>query len=417
MQLLNRVYIKLYFLVLLLYVFFNKGVAYSYMAEFLLVAGVFILFINRKQFEIGLDRKQILVGIFILISFLFILVGVFQYSILNVLRDSLAFQYAWFAFIIYFFKNYYVYIWERVLQIYKWVPLILFLNFFLFYFLFLYLPPINIFGDQNIITYKNGDKSVHLLISTIFMFMYSDKYSRKWLVANTILIVINFLILLAFTRSGSVAYILSLFSFFFFSKKKILNEYIRKLLKYVPIIMILGMGIFIAIDIQGDAQGRTITLSQITDNFSSIVSSDIDGSLTDNKIWRLVWWAKLVNESFTLQHFFVGKGLGMSLAGNDNLNSDENLRSPHNFHLTILARFGYIVFITWLYWLFVIFKPLFTRKLEGKTLAITSILLAFIINGSFDVFFEGPMGAFPFWTFVGLLFIENAYGSPTEIPS
>jgi hypothetical protein len=27
------------------------------------------------------------------------------------------------------------------------------------------------------------------------------------------------------------------------------------------------------------------------------------------------------------------------------------------------------------------------------------------------------MGAFPFWTFVGLLFIENTYGSPTEIPS
>ena len=51
--------------------------------------------------------------------------------------------------------------------------------------------------------------------------------------------------------------------------------------------------------------------------------------------------------------------------------------------------------------------PLFTRKLASKTLAITSILLAFIINGSFDVFFEGPMGAFPFWTFVGLLFIEN----------
>jgi hypothetical protein len=249
------------------------------------------------------------------------------------------------------------------------------------------------------------------------MFLNTDKYSRKWVVANTILITINFLILLAFTRSGSVAYILSLFSFFFFSKQKILNESIRKLLKYVPIIMILGMGLFIAIDIQGDAQGRTITLSQITDNFSSIVSSDIDGSLTDNKIWRIVWWAKLVNESFTLQHFFVGKGLGMSLAGNDILNLDENLRSPHNFHLTILARFGYFIFIAWIIWLVSLFKPLFTRKLSGKTLAITSILLAFIINGSFDVFFEGPMGAFPFWTFVGLLFIENTYGSPTEIPN
>ena len=61
MHLLNRAYIKLYFFVLLLYVLFNKGVAYSYMVEILLVAGILILFINRKQFEIGLDRKQILV--------------------------------------------------------------------------------------------------------------------------------------------------------------------------------------------------------------------------------------------------------------------------------------------------------------------------------------------------------------------
>ena len=417
MQLLNRTYIRFYFLVLLLYIFFNKGVAYSYMAEILLISGILILFINRKQFEVGLDSKQILVALFIIISFLFILVGVFQYSTLNVLRDSLAFQYAWFAFIIFFFKNEHEFIWQKIIQIYKWAPLVLFLNFFLFYFFFLYLPPINIFGNQSIIIYKNGDKSVHLLISTILMFLYTDKYSRKWLIVNTILIVINFLILLALTRSGSVAYILALFSFFFFSKKKILNETVGKLFKYVPIIMIVVMGLFVAVDIQGDAQGRTISLSQITDNFTSIVSSDIDGNLTDNKVWRLIWWAKLVNESFTLQHFFVGKGLGMSLAGNDILNTDDNLRSPHNFNLTILARFGYIVFIVWIMWLVSLFKPLFTRKLAGKTLAITSILLAFIINGSFDVFFEGPMGAFPFWTFVGLLFIENTYGSPTEIPS
>ena len=417
MHLLNRVYIKFYFLVLLLYVFFNKGVAYYYLAEILLIGGIFILFINRKNLELGLDTKQILVGVFILISFLFIIIGIFQYSISNVLRDSLAFQYAWFAFIIYFLKNDYNYIWQKIIQIYKWIPLVLFLNFILFYLVFLYLPPINIFGNQNIIIYKNGDKSVHLLISTVLMFLYSDKFSRKWLIANTILIAINFLILLAFTRSGSVAYILALFSFFFFSKEKILNESLRRLLKYVPVIMVIGMGLFVAIDIQGDAQGRTISLSQITDNFSSIVSTNIDGNLAENKVWRLIWWAKLVNESFTLQHIFVGKGLGMSLAGNDILNTDDNLRSPHNFNLTILARFGYIVFIAWIIWLVSLFKPLFTRKLTGKTLAITSILLAFVINGSFDVFFEGPMGAFPFWTFVGLLFIENTYGRPTEIPN
>jgi hypothetical protein len=417
MQLLNRAYIRIYLIVLLLYVFFNKGVAYSYMAEITMVTGIFILFINRKHFEIALDAKQIIVGFFIFICFIFILVGVFQYSLFNVLRDSLALQYAWFAIIIYFFKSESNFIWEKIIQIYKWVPLVLLLNLFLFYFVFLNLPPINIFGNENIIMYKNGDKAVHLLISTILMFLYAHTYSKKWLIINTVLITINLIVLFALSRSGTVAYLLALFSFFIFSKEKILNDTLSKLLKFIPIIMVVGIGIFFALDIQGDSQGRTISFTQITDNFSSLVSSDIDGSLTDNKVWRLVWWAKLVNESFTLQHFFLGKGLGMSLAGYDLYNPDEALRSPHNFHLTVLARFGYIVFIAWVYWLVSIFKPLFTRKLTGKTLALTAILLAFVINGSFDVYFEGPMGAFPFWTFVGMLFIETTYGSPTETPN
>jgi len=417
MELLNRAYVRLYLLVLSLYVFFNKGVAYSYMAEILLIAGICILFINRKKFEIDIDRKQIIIGGLIFISFIFIIVGIFQFPVLNVLRDSLAIQYAIFAFIIYFLRNEYEYIWNKIIQIYKWVPLVLFINFILFYFFVLYFPPINIFGGQHILLYKNGDKSVHLLISTIFMFLFTNQYSKKILIINTILISINFLILLAFTRSGTLSYIFALFSFIFFAKNKIIKESIRSLLKYIPVILLISIVIFESIDLQGDSQGRTITFSQITINFTSLISSDIEGNLTNNKVWRYIWWAKLLNESFTLQHFFVGKGLGMSLAGNEQLNDDDNLRSPHNFHLTILARFGYFVFITWIIWLVSIFKPLFTRKLAGKTLAITSILLAFIINGSFDVFFEGPMGAFPFWTFVGLLFIENTYGSPTEIPS
>jgi hypothetical protein len=51
-------------------------------------------------------------------------------------------------------------------------------------------------------------------------------------------------------------------------------------------------------------------------------------------------------------------------------------------------------------------KPLFKRKLSLKEHAITCILISFIVNASFDVFLEGPMGAFPFWTWVGLLFMS-----------
>jgi hypothetical protein len=46
-------------------------------------------------------------------------------------------------------------------------------------------------------------------------------------------------------------------------------------------------------------------------------------------------------------------------------------------------------------------------------LAITCILIGFIFNASFDVYLEGPMGAFPFWTWVGLLFM-SAGGADTN---
>ena len=418
MQRFNKIYIDFYFLVMAIYMLFNKGVAYTFGVELLLGLGVLSIFIQRKNFEVYKDKKYTILFIICLITFFYVIFGIFKFNYFNVIRDSFAFEYALFAIIIYFFKDYRASIWEKLIQLYKWAPLALLANTILFYYVIIDLPPIEIFGGQPLFLYKNGDKSLHLLISTILMILFTDKYSRIWLILNTILILINLLILLAFTRSGSVAYLAGIFCFFFFSKSSLITDNLRKVLKYIPILLIIVFGIFAAIEIDGDAQGRTISLSQITDNFSSIVSSDIDGSLTDNKVWRLVWWAKLLNESFTLEHFFIGKGLGMSLAGNDLTSVDENLRSPHNFHLTIIARFGYIIFFIWIYWLYLLFKPLFKKQLSGKMLGLTCILLAFIINGSFDVFFEGPMGAFPFWTLVGLLLVEEFYNyNPKEIPN
>jgi hypothetical protein len=401
-----------------IYLLFNKGVAYTFGVEILLAFGLIIIILKRKQFEIFKEKKYVLILILCFITLFYILISFLKYNYFNVIRDSFAFEYALFAIIIFFFKEDKAYVWQKFIKLYRWAPLILLLNTLVFYYVILYLPPIEIFGGQPLFLYKNGDKSLHLLIGTILMILFTDQYSRNWLILNTILILINLLILLAFTRSGSLAYLTGIFCFFFFSKTSLITDNLRKVLKYIPVLLIFVFGVFAAIEIDGDAQGRTISLSQITDNFSSIVSSDIDGSLTDNKVWRLVWWVKLLNESFTLEYFFIGKGLGMSLAGNDLTSVDENLRSPHNFHLTIIARFGYIIFFIWIYWLYLLFKPLFKKQLSGIMLGLTCILLAFIINGSFDVFFEGPMGAFPFWTLVGLLFVEEYYNyNPKDIPN
>jgi len=59
------------------------------------------------------------------------------------------------------------------------------------------------------------------------------------------------------------------------------------------------------------------------------------------------------------------------------------------------------------YWMILMIRPIFKKQLGSYSLAISCIIMAFLINASFDVFLEGPMGAFPFWTWVGMLFITD----------
>jgi hypothetical protein len=200
-----------------IYLLFNKGVAYTFGVEILLAFGLMLFFLNRKQFEIFKEKKYVLIIVLCFITLFYIIFGFLKYNYFNVLRDSFAFEYALFAIIIFFFKDHKEYIWQKLIKLYQWAPLILLLNTLVFYYVILYLPPIEIFGGQPLFLYKNGDKSLHLLISTILMILFTDQYSRNQLILNTILILINFLILLAFTRSGSVAYLAGIFCFFFFS--------------------------------------------------------------------------------------------------------------------------------------------------------------------------------------------------------
>jgi hypothetical protein len=158
-------------------------------------------------------------------------------------------------------------------------------------------------------------------------------------------------------------------------------------------------------------QGRKTGLDQISTNVTSIVNDD-EGTLSDNKIWRLLWWAKIVDYTFGGEYSVMGKGLGMSLAEDDDIffeSNDADLRSPHNYHLSILARYGVPIFLVWCIWLIISFSRLRTKNIPTLKLLLITVQIAFIFNASFDVFLEGPMGAFPFWCFVGLDLMCEAF--------
>jgi hypothetical protein len=390
-----------------LYVFLNKGVAYTYLVEALWLFGILLLFIHRKKVELIWNKTTKLILFFIVISFIYILRGFTKYDIIDLIRDSFIFQYGWFVFILFLFKEKLEIIWETLFFIYKWFPFVALLNFILQYFV-PFFETVAPFGGIPILLYKNGDMGVQLLISTLlFLYTFENK-TLKWRVLLSLVIALDFLILASYSRSGIVAFLASMLCFIYFNKDIQLQARVRLLIKYLPIILLVVTPIYINIKVAENFQGRAVGLEQIKNNFSSIVGGTTDATSENNVVWRLVWWAKIIDYSLSSPNFFIGKGLGMNLATDDDIITlDDSLRSPHNFHLNIMSRFGVLLFMIWMYFLIQLLKPLFKKQLQGKRLLIGCILLAFLLNASFDVFLEGPMGAFQFWTWLGLYLLTE----------
>jgi hypothetical protein len=390
-----------------LYIFLNKGVAYTYLVEVLWLFGILLLLMHRKQVELIWNKTTKLILFFIAISFVYIIRGFTKYDIIDLIRDSFIFQYGWFVFILFLFKEKLEIIWETIFFIYKWFPFVALLNFILQYFVPLF-ETVTPFGGIPILLYKNGDMGVQLLISTLLLLYSFENKTLKWRVLLSLVIALDFLILASYSRSGIVAFLASMLCFIYFNKDIQLQSRVRLLLKYLPIILLIVTPIYINIKVAENFQGRSVGFEQIKNNFSSIVGGTTDASSENNVVWRLVWWAKIIDYSLSSPNFFIGKGLGMNLATDDDIITlDDSLRSPHNFHLNIMSRFGVLIFMIWTYFLIQILKPLFKKQLQGKRLLIGCIMLAFLLNASFDVFLEGPMGAFPFWTWMGLYLLTE----------
>lgn len=409
MDAIKKLYLQAYFFVMALYVFFNKGIAYSFLAEALWVGGFIVLFLTRKSYTFGWDKQTKILAFFLAVTVSYIGWGLRSYALIDVIRDSFVIQYAWFAFFVFLFKDFRAQVRSYIILIYTWFPFFAFLNFY-FQNFSEFFEKFILFGNVPFALYKYGDMGVHLLISTLVLVLYSNHRSIRFQVTMAVAILLNLLIITAYSRSGMLAYLIGLGLFVIYTKQQAMRDLIKQYLRYLPLVLLVVLPLYGSLKVKENFQGRKVGMEQLVENVSSFFGSGKDVTLEDNKVWRLVWWANILNYSVSPEFILQGKGLGMSLAESDVISTDsDDLRSPHNFNLTMLARFGWPLFFLWSYWLFCLFKPMFKRKLNDQQLMISCVLFTFWLNGSFDVFLEGPMGAFPFWTWVGLYFLEDYF--------
>jgi hypothetical protein len=173
-----------------------------------------------------------------------------------------------------------------------------------------------------------------------------------------------------------------------------------------------GLGTYIAPP--APPKGRPASIGQIVDNILSVFGSTTDSGLEGSKQFRLAWWGKIVDYTVFGDNFWTGKGFGVNLADVDGFQatSDHSLRSPHNTHLTILAREGVPGLVVWVLlqvaFAFGLIRAFRTARRAGnwRLAALGALVLvywiAMMIDTSFDPYLEGPQGGIWFWCLFGV---------------
>jgi hypothetical protein len=165
-----------------------------------------------------------------------------------------------------------------------------------------------------------------------------------------------------------------------------------------------------------EAGNVEISARQMIANLGSTFGEESDDALEGTERWRVQVWESIIDYTFGGEYFWAGKGYGINLITDIGLEpnppSEDDNRSPHNVFMTILARSGVPGLILWLLFL-TSFGWMLVRKALARgrstdswdaryALWLLVFWLACLLNASFDVYLEGPMGGVLFWSLIGI---------------
>jgi O-Antigen ligase len=253
---------------------------------------------------------------------------------------------------------------------------------------------------------KAGDLLVHLGGAAAFMAVGLSGEAKKSRIAFLVLGVA----LTALSRGGLLAFS-SAFLVAFASRPRGRSAWT------IAAIFISAIVILAVTDLRVRFPGseREVSFDQLTARVASAAGTSGDDNLEGTKVWRLIWWAKIVDYTIGGEYRWLGKGYGINIALDDgmiaNPEEDDSLRSAHNVTMTVLARSGVIGLALWLALLGTWFGTLLRAMRDAKHrndrewYALFAFLLAYLlalfVNGTFDVYIEGPAGGIWFWSVLG----------------
>jgi hypothetical protein len=397
----------LLFLVIVLagYAIDGKGFAYVgvpplFIGEITMLAGTVVLLRTRGWAKLWETPQILALSAFVLLG-IGRTIPYFDSYGLDAIRDSCIYYYGAFAFIVAGLLIVEPARLVTLLTYYKWfarVFLVSILVVFAIYHFAAGVVPSWPWGERvSLINAKEGDMLVHLGgIVAFWMSGLAGAVPSAWSV------------FLAIDAAGMVSFGAAMGLGMAHQPKNMMGW--RMIGAVVTAVILLGVtGIHVEIP---NGKGRELSFEQIIINVRSTFGDVGTDGLDSTKEWRKEWWKDIIRDTVRGKHFWGGKGFGINLADEYGYQvGNQTLRSPHNAHMTILARMGVPGLALWIAvqaaWGLGILDAYYKtrrsgdRPWSGLFLFLGAFWLAFLINSSFDVFLEGPMGGIWFWSLYG----------------
>ena len=180
---------------------------------------------------------------------------------------------------------------------------------------------------------KGGDHAVHLAGAFAFLCLFEVERRAWWYV----MLLVDGLVINLTGRAAMLAFLVG--AGIVTAARPLAKNGLR-LWGLLALALVVLWGTKFSLSYPG--MGRDISFNQLVDNVQSIVGNSDRDELAGSKEWRLEWWHTIVGYTLHGKYFWTGKGFGINLADDDGfqVSGDDSLRSPHNGHLTILARAG-----------------------------------------------------------------------------
>ncbi|MEA2000977.1 MAG: O-antigen ligase family protein [Actinomycetota bacterium] len=160
-------------------------------------------------------------------------------------------------------------------------------------------------------------------------------------------------------------------------------------------------------------EGREVSVDQLLNNLTSVIDPDAGGFRQRTTTeWRLEIWTQVFHDVST-EFPLTGFGPGPDLGERYNITTDPTtpLRNPHNSHVGVLARSGFVGAILWfmIWWVWIVELLLTRRRLmargryreAGIGVWLLVSIPTILVNAIFDPTLEGPQVAWWLWAFLG----------------